>query len=271
MNQSLVFQIVQFVVLMLAAVPLAIFALRAASKKSLRSTMLYRWNDEEEQPRWERVETAAQTGLFGWTWGQGFGPRWSRLNDEGKYVPVVAIGSGQLMLTYDHTEERWLGKDSKYFLLVKPRFAVPAMVKIAYALIVVALIAFVIWQAGPKMFISVPTVVAATSRPASTPVVLIIPTRTIAEATRQAQTTPTASRTPVPLVTLGPCLDCTPISASPTPQNTAVLLRIMTPVPTKAPTAPSTNNSPIGGLILILFGVVIGTIGASIYWLHKMQ
>lgn len=258
---SFVFQVIQFVLYFVVGATLAIYALRAASHKSARSTRLFEWDESGETPRWQPLGLAVSTGQYGWTWGKGFGPRWTRENEEGERVPIMVVAFSQFIRTDAHTEDRFLGRDQKWFLLVKPQFAVPTGLKVTYGLLGLILVGFAFWQVSPRIFTSVPTIVAATARPASTGVV--VSTQTIVEATRQAQITPTPTRMPPPLVTLGPCTNCTP-----TPENTPVLLWpvSLTPTPITTPSAPSSSNSPIGGLLLIAFGFILGAVVATIFW-----
>lgn len=167
---SLAFQGIQFVSYFVVGATLAIYALRAASHKSVRSTRLFEWDESGETPRWQPVEPAYTTGNFGWTWGKWFGPRWNRRNDQGDSVSVATVGPDEFKPTDEHADSRWLGEGNKYYLLVSPIFAVPTWLWIV-DLIGIILIVGALFFAKPSVRVyAVPT--ATATRVISTPTVL---------------------------------------------------------------------------------------------------
>ncbi|MDP1721625.1 MAG: hypothetical protein Q8L37_00280 [Candidatus Gottesmanbacteria bacterium] len=170
MNTNLVFQAIQFLMFYVVAAPLAVFALRAASNKFANSTMVYRWNDEADTPRWESFLPAAKIDLFGWSWERGFGPGWVRDNN-GEHAPVLVVATMQFNRSDEHLEERFL-VDKTYFLLVGPASAVPTWVGVIDAVGFVIIVLALILNANPIFRNSTSKMTATATRVVSTATIL---------------------------------------------------------------------------------------------------
>lgn len=262
--------------LTLVVTPAAIMAMQFVRKQVAGLFVLYKQTTNDERPEWfydqpaigfegltvewrwlvvpqlfwnQEKDTTPRLKKFGESWSKSTRRWWSpmKLWDALKTAlrdrrnPVEYLPQRELIPT---NANQGLVFDGTHILI--RRSVLGGIVgTVIMGLVVISLIIGAFWVfSNPRIFTSVPTVVAATSRPVIT--AFVIPTRTIAEATRQAQVsaTPTnmATNTAVPLVVLPGQTNMAP-----------------SPTSTRAPTAPpSTNNSLIGGLLLILFGLVPG-------------
>lgn len=205
------------------------------------------WNQEKDTtPMWKKFVDAWCKSTRRW---------WSlmRLWDALKAVfvdsrvPITYVTQKQLIPTNGN---EGLVFDGEHILVRRsPWSSIIGGLTIVMIVVVAIAFIFLIVQSTISNVTAIPT--PATSRIIST--AFVVPTRTIAQATASAQPTAIAlprSATPTPVVSNTPL----PLVTLPGQTNMAP-----NPTSTRAPAAPpSTNNSLIGGLLLILFGLVPG-------------
>lgn len=206
------------------------------------------WNQEKDTTPWinKFIDVWKVSGTKWWSLKRLYKSLLTAFRDSRKPVPYIS--EWELV---PKNENKGIVFGDKYILV--RRSAWGSIIGALVSSLVLA-VAFVIVLLIVQSTISNMSATATPATKVFRTTAVVLSTRTIAEATQQAQIT--ATKTPSPLVTLGPCLNCTPSpSASPTPGSSPV------PQSTPAPTAPSTGNSPIGLLILIAFVITGGIVG----------